>query len=176
LLSLEDDDVATYLSFLEDFYAPKNVPASLPLRRRDDVDDLMPWPAESEERREPVDWMAHEQRAQALHEERRERIQEMLYACVQTDETRSSDKFNSNALAPGEAYAIHAHDPGGALSRDMQRVLEVATRIVGLDTQAPPQHQTGNLASIRPRDQNVLLDCVMQLEEALISTLRRRHA
>ena len=61
------------------------------------------------------------------------------------------------------------------MSRDMHRVLETGMRIVGLDTHPLPTYQPSNTAWTRPHDQDVLLDCVMQLEEALVTTLMRRR-
>ena len=166
VLTLSEEDMDTYLDFVEDMYLPTHIPASLPLRRRDDVDDLIP--CEPPARRERGDWLAYARYMEAQHAERRKQFEAELYAGEPTTECETD-------IAPGEAYALHTHDPGGTMSRDMHRVLETGMRIVGLDTHPLPTYQPSNTAWTRPHDQDVLLDCVMQLEEALVTTLMRRR-
>lgn len=165
VLAMPDVDMDTYLAFVEDMYMPKNIPASLPLRRRDDVDDLIPCARDEVPKHKAVDWGAYVKGVETQDAERRRRAVQALYATRPT--------YGSSSIAPGEAFAVYAHDPGGAMPRDLLRVIDAGKRIVGLDMHGLPPYRPSNVAWHRPHDQDVLLDCVMQLEEALLTTLRR---
>lgn len=164
LLGLDDGQVDTYLAFLEQQYMPSNVPASQPLRQRVGMEDLLAfaeapaWPTAPP----PVAAARAVDDAQCVR--RRTAAQELYTA----------SEAPAASAAPGEAYAVPMYDPAGAVPRELQRVLDVAARVVGLDTAPAPAFRGPHLLQRTPRDQTVLSDCVMQLEEALVLTLRRR--
>lgn len=162
LLSLSDANMDTYLTFLEQEYLPSNVPASMPFRRRDDVDDLVPMPVPTQA---PLDLV---ERVQSMQKAFQQRRAELLHAIYQ-------DEDESAGLLPGDAYATHTHDPGGAMTRSMERMLAIGMRVVGLDTQVTPNFESVASHPSRPRENDVLKHCVMQLEEALLMTLLRER-
>ncbi|KAL4401201.1 hypothetical protein ACI68E_002532 [Malassezia pachydermatis] len=165
LLSLSDKDVDTYLSFLEDQYAPKNIPSSMPLRERNDEDDLLPCLPGKHRPEMHLATLSTQNRK--TYYERRAQLQSALYTQPNEEDTI--------CLAPGEGYATHTHDPGGVMPREMKRVLDVAMKVIGLDTTPEPAFETTSIAWGRPHDQTVLADCMMQLEEGLLVMLRQRR-
>ncbi|WFD27104.1 hypothetical protein MNAN1_002100 [Malassezia nana] len=162
LLSLNDADIDTYLTFLEQEYLPSNVPSSMPFRHRNDVDDLLPIPVPSQE---PLDLVERVRNMQEVFQQRRA---ELLCAMYQSEEKEPG-------IQPGEAYATHTHDPGGAMTRSMERMLAIGMRVVGLDTQVKPTFESVAAHPSRPRENDVLKHCVMQLEESLLLMLMREH-
>jgi len=162
LLSLSDAHLDTYLTFLEQEYLPSNVPSSMPFRRRDDVDDLLPKRVPPQA---PLDLV---ERVQNMHEAFQRRRAELLQAIYQ-------DEDHSPGILPGDAYPTHTHDPGGAMTRSMERILAIGMRIVGLDTEVKPNFESVASHTSRPRENDVLRQCVLQLEESLLMTLMRER-
>ncbi|WFD19226.1 hypothetical protein MCAP1_001449 [Malassezia caprae] len=162
LLSLNDTQLDTYLTFLEQEYLPSNVPSSMPFRRRDDVDDLLPISVPPQV---PLDLV---ERVQLMQEVFQQRRTELLHAIYQ-------DEDEQPGLLPGDAYPTHTHDPGGAMTRSMERMLAIGMRVVGLDTEVKPNFESVASHTSRPRENDVLKQCVIQLEESLLMALMRER-
>ncbi|KAI3624356.1 hypothetical protein CBS14141_002784 [Malassezia furfur] len=77
------------------------------------------------------------------------------------------------ARAAGEAYPVYAHDPSGAWPRAYTRVLACAQRVLGLDPVRAAPFQAHDVRHLR--DADVLHVAVLQLDEALVTTLHRRR-
>lgn len=152
----------TYLSFLEAQYLPRNIPTTLPMWRRDDVDDLLPWTPRDTPTFDPD---RHERTMRTSWTARRAELVRAMYAEPESD----------HGLEPGDGYALYSMDPAGGVPREMERLMSVAMRVVGLDTTPAPsfQHSSEWAAA---RDDDVLSDCVMQVEEALVLLLRRQRS
>ena len=61
------------------------------------------------------------------------------------------------------------------MTRSMERILAIGMRIVGLDTEVKPNFESVASHTSRPRENDVLRQCVLQLEESLLMTLMRER-
>lgn len=108
-------------------------------------------------------------RAEEAQRARTAHFRRALYAEVAEPEERRS-------VAPGEAYRVYMDDDSGTFPHDFYRVLDAAARVLGLDTGHDPELRRAFTKWRRQSDTDVLQACVLQLDEALISVLRRRRA
>lgn len=158
MLAWSDADVDTYMDFLEDAYTLPHVPRAMAHARRDTIPDLLAFGKEAPRRPFDAAPLAKEQEARMAY------LHQALYPPAVQE---------PGGLAPGEAYPVYAHDPSGKLPPSFVHVLDVANRVLGVDTAPPPQYHLSDTR--HRRDQDILLDTVMQLDEALLATLRRRR-
>ncbi|PKI82808.1 hypothetical protein MVES1_003671 [Malassezia vespertilionis] len=162
LLSLTDEDMDAYLAFLESQYTPRNVPRNQPHKLRGNLHDLQSF-AEAPKRTAVVD----EAQVRSAAWEQNAALYRSLYPV--SPHVATDDEV---VAAPGDAYPVYSYDPAGTMHRDFCRVVDAANRVLGFDTDPAPQkpHATRRLC-----DQDLLLDCVMHLDEALITTLLRNR-
>lgn len=158
VLGLSDAQVDAYLDFFEKEFAGGHVPSSMGHARRDGIADLLSFGDDHGNGALDHSAIGAEQRA------RHAALRAALYAAPAHD---------AGTLEAGEAYPVYAHDPSGTLPRDFLLVVHAANRVLGLDTGPVPQFQGTEVK--HARDQEILLDTVMQLDEALLMTLQRKR-
>ena len=158
VLGLSDAQVDAYLDFFETELAGGHVPSSMGHARRDGIADLLSFGDDHGNGAVDHSAIVAEQRA------RHAALRAALYAAPAHD---------AGTLEAGEAYPVYAHDPSGTLPRGFLLVVHAANRVLGLDTGPVPQFQGTEVK--HARDQEILLDTVMQLDEALLMTLQRKR-
>lgn len=160
LLGLSDAHIDAYLDFVEQTYTPPYIPPSMRALRRDGITDLLSCAPAPDARPVDVAALARADDARAAAH------RAVLYA-------HDAPPAPATARAAGEAYPVYAHDPSGAWPRAYTRVLACAQRVLGLDPVRAAPFQAHDVRHLR--DADVLHVAVLQLDEALVTTLHRRR-
>ncbi|WFC96047.1 hypothetical protein MBRA1_002703 [Malassezia brasiliensis] len=160
LLGLSDAQVDMYLDFVEQTYTRPYIPPAMRAARRDGIADLLSCAPAADAQRVDVAALARADEARA------EAHRAALYA--------APAPAPRAPRAAGEAYPVYAHDPSGTWPREYTRVLACAQRVLGLDAAPAASFVAHDVRHLR--DADVLHVAVLQLDEALVTTLHRRRA
>ncbi|KAI3617535.1 hypothetical protein CBS9595_003444 [Malassezia furfur] len=161
LLGLSDAQIDAYLDFVEQTYTRPYIPPAMRAARRDGIADLLSCAPAADAQRVDVAALARADDARA------EAHRAALYAAPAAAPAAPA------ARTAGEAYPVYAHDPSGTWPREYTRVLACAQRVLGLDTAPAASFQAHDVRHLR--DADVLHVAVLQLDEALVTTLHRRR-